>query len=183
MKLFLKNLCFLSILLITVIGCENSDIQEVPTHEIITNVRALDTLSAHPDLKAPDFTLTNMEGEKFSLSEYRGKVVVLNHWATWCGFCIEEIPDFIQLQEELRDEGVVFVGISPEKWSKIESFAKEKDINYIMLRDDGAFDEGYELGPYPTTYIINKRGEIAYRIKTSTTKELLKPLLVRLAEM
>lgn len=182
MHKFFQNICFLSIFLIIVAACSKSK-EEGP--KVITNEGALDTLAAHPDLKAPDFTLVTMKGEKFTLSDHLGKVVVLNHWATWCGPCISEIPDFIELQKEMRDQGVMFVGISGPKegWEPVRAFAKENGINYTLVRDDGTFSKKYELGAYPTTYIINRRGEIAHKIKSSTTKELLKPSLVELSKM
>lgn len=180
-KLF-KKLYFVFAFLVIVTACNESQRE---SQQIYTNERALDTLSAHPDLKAPNFTLMNMQGDKFRLSDQKGKVVVLNHWASWCGPCISEIPDFIELQKEMKDEGVLFVGISGPKegWKPVRSFANKNGINYTLVRDDGTFSKKYELGPFPTTYIINKRGEIAYKIETSITKEKLKPLLVGLSEM
>lgn len=176
----IHNLLVLSIFLI-ITACNSNETEYVQTtHDIHTNVKALDTLTS-PELKAPDFTLINMEGEKFQLSDQLGKVVVLNHWATWCGYCIQETPDFIEMSEELKDMGVLFVGISPEEWSEIKPFAEEYGISYPLLKDDGTFKKAYHPGLYPTTYVINRHGELAHVIKTATTTELLKPLLIELA--
>lgn len=112
---------------------------------------------------APDFTLEDMNGEPFTLSEQEGKVVVLNIWATWCGPCRKEIPDFIEIQKEMRDEGVLFVGVSldEEGFKAVRPFAQEYGVNYPLLVDDGSVFKGY--GPFrgiPMTFIINKKGKV-----------------------
>lgn len=112
---------------------------------------------------APDFTLEDMNGEAFTLSEQEGKVVVLNIWATWCVPCREEIPDFIELQKEMRDDGVLFVGVSLDEkgWKAVRPFASKYAVNYPLLVDDGSVFKGY--GPFrgiPMTFIINKKGKV-----------------------
>lgn len=187
MKKSFKGFCLASFLLIAVFGCNNSNKNEphpVQAHKISTNENALKK-TADATLRAPDFTLTGMDGKEFRLSNQIGKVVVLNFWATWCGPCIKELPDFIELQKELAGQDVLFVGISveQERWEMIRPFAKEHGINYKLLRDDGTFFEKYGPMAIPRTFIINHRGELAHIIKTSTTKKLLKPLLTDLGAL
>ena len=111
---------------------------------------------------APDFTLPTMDGDDLTLSDLRGKVVVLNFWATWCAPCRYEIPYFIRLQEKYRED-VAFVGISVDKegWEVVRPFAEEYGVNYPLLLDDGIVSEEYG-GAYvlPTTFVLDRDGNI-----------------------
>ncbi len=134
--------------------------------------------------RAPDFTLKTMEGKNFTLSEHRGKVIVLNFWATWCGPCRKEIPDFIELHQEMKNDGVIFAGISLDKegWEKVRPYANNMGINYPVMVDNGKVSRQY--GPIrviPTTLIINKKGQVEYVAPGMLTKEKLKPILSKLA--
>jgi len=133
---------------------------------------------------APDFTLKNEAGEAFTLSEHEGKVVVLNIWATWCPPCRKEIPDFIDIQKEMRDDDVLFVGVSVDKegWEVVRPFAKKYEINYPIVVDDGTVRQKY--GPFrgiPTTFIINKIGKVEYVAPGMIRKQKLQPILKKLA--
>jgi cytochrome c biogenesis protein CcmG/thiol:disulfide interchange protein DsbE len=133
---------------------------------------------------APDFTLNNMDGEPFTLSEHEDEVVVLNVWATWCPPCRKEIPDFIEIQKEMRDEDVLFVGVSVDKegWEVVKPFAKKYGINYQLVVDDGTINQKY--GPFrgiPTTFIINKKGKVEYVAPGMINREALQPVLEKLA--
>lgn len=133
---------------------------------------------------APDFALPTLNGETFQLSEYAGQVVVVNFWATWCAPCRIEIPDLIEMQSELGDQGVQVVGISLDHQGRevVEEFAEEAGFNYPILLDDGEvaaqFGGVYAL---PTTIIIDKEGMIRRQIPGLVTKQLLTPMLQDLA--
>jgi cytochrome c biogenesis protein CcmG/thiol:disulfide interchange protein DsbE len=134
--------------------------------------------------EAPDFTLETMEGSTFTLSDYRDNVVVLNFWATWCAPCRKEIPDFMELHKEMKDDGVIFAGVSldEEGWEKVRPYANDMGINYPIMVDDGNVSRQY--GPIrviPTTLIINKKGQVEYVAPGMLTKEKLKPILKKLA--
>lgn len=132
---------------------------------------------------APDFTLTNMEGEAFSISDHKGKVIVLNIWATWCPPCREEIPDFIEIQKEMRSDGVLFVGVSVDEtgWDAVRPFAEEFQINYPIVVDDGTVYDNYgPLPGLPTSFIINKQGQIVHVVPGMVTKAQLQPILQEL---
>ena len=132
---------------------------------------------------APDFTLTNMEGEAFSISDHKGKVIVLNIWATWCPPCREEIPDFIEMQNEMKDDGVLFVGVSVDEtgWDAVRPFAEEFQINYPLVVDDGTLYAKYgPLSGLPTSFIINKQGQVEHVAPGMITKAQLQPILQEL---
>lgn len=134
---------------------------------------------------APDFELATLEGNRFRLSDHEGKVVILNFWATWCAPCRVEIPDLIEMQEELKDEGVLFVGISLDHEGKeiVEQFAAEADFNYPILLDDGSVSDKYGgIYALPTTVLIDRDGNISYRIPGMVTKDYLLPILEKLTE-
>ncbi len=109
-----------------------------------------------------DFTLQNLEGDQVSLSDYEGKLVVLNFWATWCPPCREEIPDFIEVYSNYRDRGVQFLGVSNEDQDTLSSFVQEYGINYPILID-GSVDTimgQWGIRALPTTFILDHNGEV-----------------------
>ncbi len=134
---------------------------------------------------APDFVLPTLDGGSFQLSEYAGQVVVVNFWATWCAPCRIEIPDLIEMQSELGDQGIQIVGISLDHQGRevVQEFAEEAGFNYPILLDDGEVAEQFG-GVYalPTTIIIDKEGMIRRQIPGLVTKQLLTPMLQDLAQ-
>lgn len=129
---------------------------------------------------APDFEMEALEGDAFRLADEVGKVVVLNFWATWCAPCRVEIPDLVEMQSELVDDGVRFVGISLDLDSDevILDFAEHAGINYPVIVDDGSISEIFG-GVYalPTTFVIDRDGIIRRRKTGIESKDSLMPLL------
>ncbi|MCF7823616.1 MAG: redoxin domain-containing protein [Candidatus Marinimicrobia bacterium] len=108
--------------------------------------------------EAPDFTLTNIEGESVSLSDFKGKVIIVDFWATWCGPCKMEIPGFIQLQEDYKDD-VVVLGISLDQGgpAAVVPFAQRMNINYPIVYGDGKVVQAYGgVRGIPTTFVIDR---------------------------
>lgn len=112
---------------------------------------------------APDFELETLDGKKVKLSDFRGKAVVLNFWATWCQPCKIEMPWFIEFQNKYRGEGVEIVGVAMEDTDRkdIEKFLKEMGVNYLILLGKESVGEQYGgiLG-LPTTFYIGRDGTI-----------------------
>ncbi len=134
--------------------------------------------------KAPDFSLQDINGKTVRLSDYSGKVIILNFFATWCPPCREEIPDFIELVNTIDKGRFAIIGISVEKGDEgtVRKFAAVKKINYPVLVDDGFVSKAYgSVSSIPTTFIIDRNGNIAEKIIGSRTKTefegKIKPLL------
>jgi peroxiredoxin len=111
-----------------------------------------------------NYTLKDMNGKDVHLADYKGKVIMLNFWATWCGPCQVEIPEFVKLQDKYRDQGVVFLGVSVDDEPPVlRSYAQKMKMNYPVLvgADHEDLQEAY--GPMvgiPTTMLIGRDGTI-----------------------
>ncbi len=135
---------------------------------------------------AVEFQLPDITGKEHRLEEWRGKVVVLNFWATWCPPCREEIPIFIDLQKQLGAKGLQFVGIAIDDASAVASYQREIGINYpSLLGDDGGLglmsSYGNTAGGLPFSVILDRDGRIAARkvgaFRRVELEALLSPLL------
>lgn len=113
---------------------------------------------------APEFTLRDANGTSVKLSDYRGKVVLLNFWATWCGPCTLEIPWFIDFEQEFKSRGFEVVGVSmdDEGWAAVKPYVAEHKMNYRVLLGDDSVSQLYGgVEALPTTFIIDRDGRIA----------------------
>jgi thiol-disulfide isomerase/thioredoxin len=119
-------------------------------------------LHADP-MPASAWSLQNLDGKTVNLSDFKGKVLVLNFWATWCPPCRAEIPDFIELQKEYRGRNVAFVGASVDSVqpTEVAAFVKKAGINYpiVMATPDVAEKYGADQA-IPVTIIIDSQGRI-----------------------
>lgn len=111
-------------------------------------------------------SLPDTSGQQQSLAQWRGKVVVVNFWATWCEPCREEMPDFVRAQREFGPRGLQFVGIAVDQADKVEAFAKELDLNYpALIGGYGAVELskalGNRLSALPFTIVIDRNGGVA----------------------
>jgi peroxiredoxin len=122
-----------------------------------------------------DVTLKDMNGKDIRLADYKGQVIFLNFWATWCGPCKVEIPHFVELQEKYRDRGVIFLGLSvDDPVEKLRPFAEQYKMNYPVLigldREDVQDAFGGLLG-VPVTFIIDRSGTICRQHQGLATLE------------
>jgi thiol-disulfide isomerase/thioredoxin len=116
---------------------------------------------------APDFTLESLDGKSMKLSDFRGKAVALNFWATWCGPCKIETPWLVQLQSEYGGQGLQVVGVAMDDSGKdeIAKFAKEEGMNYPVLIGKEDVGDAYGGVPaLPETFFIGRDGKIVGRI-------------------
>ena len=121
-----------------------------------------------PDLRgkrAPDFTLRTVEGKKLSLSDYKGKAVLINFWATWCAPCKIEMPWLIALRSQYASQGFEILGVSEDDadtpHAKLAKFGQEQGLNYPLLVGDDAISRKYGGVEFlPTSYFVGRDGKI-----------------------
>lgn len=120
--------------------------------------------SSKSNLKeAPNFTLKDANGTNVSLSEYRGKVVLLNFWATWCGPCKIEIPWFMEFEQQYKNKGFAVLGVAMDDdgWAAVKPYISEKKMNYrVVLGTDSVAREYGGIDSLPTTFVIDQDGRI-----------------------
>lgn len=117
----------------------------------------------NPLKPAPDFSLEQFNGGQVKLSDYAGKVIILDFWATWCPPCRKGIPDFIELQKQYGDKGLTVLGINLDQNPNkvLPGFIKKYGINYPILLSDGKVDKSYgDITGIPTTFVIDRKGRI-----------------------
>jgi cytochrome c biogenesis protein CcmG/thiol:disulfide interchange protein DsbE len=113
---------------------------------------------------APAFTLKDSNGANVSLADYKGKVVLLNFWATWCGPCKMEIPWFIEFEQQFKDRGFAVIGVSmdEEGWDIVRPYLQARKINYrIVLGNDQMAQSYGGVESLPTTFLVDRDGKIA----------------------
>ena len=132
---------------------------------------------------APDFALTKLEGQQLRLSELRGRVVMLNFWATWCGPCRAEIPELNAMQKDLKDQGLTIIGVSwDDTVEGIREFQQELPQDYtILMNGEGVQSLFGGIPSLPTTYLIDRDGRIRQKIIGARGRPVfeaaIKPLL------
>lgn len=135
---------------------------ELPSPELSHELNRLE-----PPVKALGFSLTDMDGEQHTLDDYRGKVIMLNLWATWCPPCRREIPSMESIFQDLRDKGFVVLAVNQfETPDHVFSYMGQLSVypTFPVLFDrDSKVSELYGVKGLPTTLLINRQGQVAYR--------------------
>lgn len=131
---------------------------------------------------APTFTLKTYDGKSFSLEEHRGKVVLINFWASWCGPCRSEAEDLNAIWTEYKAKGVVFIGVGYlDNESDAREFLKEFNVRYATGPDDGTqISRAYRVKGVPESYIVDQKGNLAMTIPGPTTAKDLRRILDQL---
>jgi len=122
-----------------------------------------DSVFAKTNSPAPDFTLNDISGKPVTLSQFRGKVVILNFWSIWCGPCLAEMPSLNKLYLEFKDKGLIVLAVAEDPAEKpVKSYLQEKGIAFPILMDkDRKIYFKYSLFGIPVTFLIDKKGLIA----------------------
>lgn len=130
----------------------------------------------------PDFALQGLDGQAHQLSEWDGKLLLVNFWATWCAPCLKEIPLLVQTQQRLAPQGLQILGIAMDQIEPVRAFSARLGINYPVLVGEaevaGAMDAlGDELGALPFSVLISPDGRILSRISGALGEDELEELL------
>ena len=134
----------------------------------------------------PEFSLPDLTGKQRQISEWNGKILIINFWATWCPPCLKEIPEFIALQDKFGDKGLQFIGIAIEEKEPVDEYIDFININYpILIGEDAGIALSHQLGnrvnAVPFSIIVDKKGNIIHRHPGELSKkqilELITPLL------
>jgi thiol-disulfide isomerase/thioredoxin len=164
------SISFVLGLAVLIIACNNNqaqtDANKINDKKEVQTSGKQDEKKSHIT-KAPDFALENNKGEIVRLSSFNDKVIMLNFWATWCGPCRQEIPDFISLYEKYNDDGLEIIGVSVDQsgWDAVKPFLKRYKVNYPVLMYNYQVIRDYGgIEGIPTTFFINRKGEIVEKI-------------------
>lgn len=156
MLLSFNRVSFASLVAAGVLFCSCSD--------KFTSVHASQGNLSNNRKPAADFILQDANGSPVKLSDFRGKVVLLNFWATWCGPCALEIPWFIEFEQQFRAQGLEVVGVSmdDEGWKVVKPYIQEHKLNYRVLMGTESVGELYGgVDSLPTTFLIDREGKVA----------------------
>lgn len=157
-------------------------ISRAPLAAVIVMVLALigtacaQTKSEAEAVPAPEFSLKDLQGNALSLASYKGKILILNFWATWCPPCRREIPDFIEAYKELKSKGLEILGVSVDELSAeaLRDWTQKAGLNYPVALATAKVIADYQPGEFiPATIVIDRSGHIRYRQSSLMDKETL----------
>lgn len=165
-----KILILLLVISLIAVGCNtnksNDQTQQENNQEDAKDLENTDstneTNTEEKVIIAPDFELESLDGTITKLSDLKGKNVIINFWATWCDFCVAEMPDLQKLQEEYKDEDLLILAVNVgETKEEIEKFIEDNNLTFtILLDEDGIVSNNYGVSSFPSTLAVNKDGEV-----------------------
>ena len=163
------------------VGCEKKQTKETSSENTVQYKDNVSTLLSveknNVKQAAPNFFWFDKDGKQISFVEFsKGKPVLVNFWATWCGPCIKETPDLVELNKEYSSKGALFIGISADRGDDamelVSAFTKKFEVTYPNVIDNGDLEEAFGgLRGYPTTFYIDKNGKIVKKMIGAQSKE------------
>jgi peroxiredoxin len=132
------------------------------THLLSVPRTPLASANDDPRKTAPNFTRKDSKGAPINLASYKGKVVLLNFWATWCHGCVQEMPWFMEFQDKYQSDGLAVIGVSMDDdgWKSVTPFVQEKKVNYTVVIGDKTLGDQFGLAAMPMTILIDRAGNI-----------------------
>jgi peroxiredoxin len=131
------------------------------------------TAFAQTGQKAPDFSLKTVDNKDVTLSELKGKVVLINFWATWCGPCVREIPDFLEVYDDYKEKGFEIIGVSLDRggWKTVTPFVEKMKMTYPVVMGNGEVVKDYgNFNAIPTSFFVDKNGIVVDQHTGTMTK-------------
>lgn len=132
-----------------------------------------------PGGEAPDFKLKTVEGKEYSLKKLRGKVILLDFWASWCRPCRIEMPTIEKLYQNYKEKGFLVLGINDEKIDIIRSFGKENSVSFPLLVDDAMVMSDYGIQAIPTLMLVDQEGKISWQHQGTSGEGMLRQALAK----
>jgi peroxiredoxin/outer membrane lipoprotein-sorting protein len=163
----------------TVDGSQFSFIPPEGAHDYLEASGASSGFALRPGGEAPDFKLKTVEGKEYSLKKLRGKVILLNFWASWCRPCRIEMPTIEKLYQNYKEKGFLVLGINDEKTDIIRSFGKENSVSFPLLVDDGMVMSDYGIQAIPTLMLVDQEGKISWQQQGTSGEEMLRQALAK----
>jgi len=164
-----KILVLLVLLTLLAVGCNsnsadgtNNSVQPQTKIPDENKTESTEQTTEKEDKTAPDFKLETLDGTMIKLSDLKDKNVIINFWATWCGYCVQEMPDLQKLQDTYKDEDLLILAVNVgETKEVVQNFMEENKLNLTVLLDtDSSIANMYGLRSFPSTIAVNKKGEI-----------------------
>lgn len=165
---------------------QNNTKQDVSNNTVQENVDEEDIDRKSQELAvgkiAPSFTLKNLNGKGVSLSDYKDKIVLINFWATWCGYCDKEMPDLQRLHEENEDLVVLAVDVRESK-EEVESYIDKGKYDFpVLLDENGGTSITYLVSAFPTSYFVDKNGILLGSVQGMMTYDKMNSILEQIRQ-